>query len=386
MKNINYWNYTFPIIYCILAALSSKILPFINSISVEALTYSLFDTILSIFLVLIFLARLDIITITKYLKHNIIDKLNNYWIITLVLSLISLYYAKNTILGISLGITREDLVADKNINYFMLFSSPFFKVLVPLCFFLGCNYKLKLSLAIGLLSCLLYNASMAELLYIGFILLTLITILNKRIKPLKTIIAIIIIIALSFIVAKYAQTVRYGGNIDIYDFIISIVEKIFKYRAFSFYLSDILLNLDGYYYKILYPFIGYPSEWIISIFYSDINYFDSSFLTKYHYLGGNNFNPYLANVIYPWWSFFVFSFGFIGIIIKFIWCYFLLFILKEMKLYITLIYFISLILYIGQFTFPFISINAIATLLTLIALDVIFKLKLKPYNKKTYKI
>lgn len=384
-KSINYWLYIFPLVYCILSALSTEILPFSKKLPVDILAYSIFDTILSILLILLFIQKLEAPIMLQSLKSNIVNKLDRFWPFILILALISLYFAKSTILEISSGTTREDLAFDNSTNYFMLFSSPLFKVLTPYCFFLGANYKLKASLIIGLLSCLLYNASMAELLYMGFILLTLISISNKKINLFKVVITVAIILLFSFIVAKYAQTVRYGGNISVYDFFVSIIEKVFKYRAFSFYLSDILINSNDYYYKTLYPFIGYPSEWIISIFYSDITYFDSMFLTKYYHLGGDNFNPYLANVIYPWWSFFVLSFGFIGIIIKFIWCYIILSILKKLKLYITLVYFITLILYIGQFTFPFISINAIATLLTLIILDVTFKFKLHVKYYRTHK-
>ncbi|MBY7869534.1 hypothetical protein KW423_00240 [Vibrio fluvialis] len=290
------------------------------------------------------------------------------------MALVSAYYAKSTLWIISSGMTREDLTINGGVSFVMLFFSPFFKVITPFCLYFGSSLRLRFCLLLGLFCSLLYGASMAELLYFGFIILTLYSLFSiKNIWSL--VLPFLLLIFFSFLIARYAQTVRYGENIDLYSFSLLVLEKILKYRAFSFYLSDILINSNVFSYKLLYPFFGYPYEWIISKFYPDIIYFDSNFIVSYHYLGGDNNNPYLANVIYPWWSFYFYSFGPFGLILKALWCFLILRMLLMFRFFFTAIYSIALLLYIGQFSFPLISINALATIFLLIAVDLAVRLR-----------
>ncbi|WP_282175218.1 hypothetical protein [Vibrio diabolicus] len=152
-------------------------------------------------------------------------------------------------------------------------------------------------------------------------------------------------------------------------------DALFKYRAFSYYLSEILIDkLSGDYEKVLFPIFGFFSERLLSIFsylQNPISIPGSNFISNFHRLGSENY--LVANVIYPYWSWFVAVYGVTGLIIKSLFSFTLLYLFFRYGFYLLTLYWLNVLLFTQQIIHPFMNNDAVYAFLAILALDIYLK-------------
>ncbi|WP_227994772.1 hypothetical protein, partial [Vibrio parahaemolyticus] len=100
----------------------------------------------------------------------------------------------------------------------------------------------------------------------------------------------------------------------------------------------------------------------------------------YRNIGFFNGNYYLANVIYPWWSFFFQSFGIIGLFIKPVYLFFIFKVVTLFRLRVTLFFLIVYNIFLAQQTHMLLTINSYVLFFSLIVFDLIVNNGLRKVN------
>ncbi len=293
-------------------------------------------------------------------------------LITFLLMIYTVYLAYKSINLIFLGATRQALITEHNMfNISYIIVSSYFKVLFPAFLITNISYKIKLMLLVGFIGSMLVTASRNELIYAGYLIATIYLIFDFK-KGVK----IVSISLFSFMSLAFFLTILQGRPVgDGFSAVFGVFDKHILYRSYALYLSERVteLNLDTD--KVIYPFFGYISDKILSEL-SLVDYsIDNSFVSHYEYLGYDlhTGNYYYANVLYPWWSWFLLSFGMFGFIIKGIFVFLLLYLSARFGCIVTFLYGTSIILFSSPFYTPLITIGGVISFIITITLDFYLK-------------
>ncbi|MCD9513348.1 O-antigen polymerase [Photobacterium carnosum] len=367
--------YLLPLIYFLFSLYTTgSSFGYFTSLKPETIIYSSIDLLLSyaLFFCFIYKNKGKLNLIKNELKVNFINLMEGKFFLISFLFFISIFFSyKSLYLSLS-GVTREELNFSGNVSFYMMFFTAFIKAASPFVFYFKTSLKLKFIFCLSFISVMFYSASMAEMLYFLMMLVTLYTLFGG-IKLKEVLIYLLAIFLLAFSVAIIGQESRYG-NISFLDFILSIFIKVSRYRSFSAYLSEYIYQ-DYSFLNTFYPFFGYFSNYFNNIFCSSCGSYGSDFVISFHYLGiDTKYNTmYLANVIYPWWSFFVSSFGILGLFIKLIYNWIVLQLLLKYKFRLTFCFFICNLLYISQFNYFLMTLIGVINFLIFIFMDLILK-------------
>lgn len=367
-----------PLFYFLISLFYTYSNGFFREPDIYTVFYSALDLMLSYFLFLFFVILFkDRFLIYKYKLQCIVGYFENKKSILLILFILSLYFSFYSIVKSISGFSREQLLSSSGFNVYMIVFSIFFQMLTPLILYFNSTTKLKVLSLLSLISAMLYQASMSELLFFGMYIGMLYLIFGG-IKIRKILMYISVVLLFAFLVAIFSQSSRFSDS-GFFSVINVIVEKVFLYRSFSFYLSDYVYKINDAYqnYSLFYPFLGYLSLTLNKLFASGVDIYNTSFIIKYHFLGVNNNNaPYLANVVYPWWSFFVAQFGILGLLIKTLYVFFLLYVTIKQNLILTTVYILVVLLFLSQYVNPLMTLSSLIYILISVMLDLFFKKKL----------
>lgn len=322
---------------------------FSKAISEEIIIYSSFDMLISFFVVWFVFKRFtwlkynaeEIVTET-YIKAFEENRLYLY-----ILLAFTAFLASQSFLLIMQGVARHDLMRQYEtggMDYMVV--SSFFKILVPMVFFFRSSLNLKLIAISGLILSIVITASRSELAYvIKFCMILLLFTNQKTILP--KIWKISIICASMVFFAILSTSVLQNRPISegfsaVYDIFVNVI----TYRAYGYYLSEYSLAAANHIDKVFFGFFGYSSEFIIRQFTTPEVPVDSLFVSQLHYLGTSEITgrPFLANVIYPWWSWFVGLYGPLGLLLKALFIGFTLYILLTVRFIFTVVLFLSFVL------------------------------------------
>ena len=371
--------FSFAIVMHMIAIFTTQYFGFSQQISFEVVVYSSIDVFLSCLVVFFVLIRFK--SFFKYAessyKRTYYQFFEGHLVLLLVLVLIAAYQAYSSVGLILSGIPRHQLLQEYDRGGFLyMFTSGFFKMLVPIVFYFASSKKVKILAVIGLIFVLAITASRSELKYVinFYIILMLFSSSKNQVARFFAVAVIMIFFAILSTIFLQNRPIS-DGFFAVMDLAVSV----FQYRAYAYYLAEIPLHMTDPVYKVLYPFFGYISEFFIRYTFGSINAIDSEFVGNLHYLGSSptTGRPYLANVLYPWWSWFVGVFGITGLIIKAIYCYLLLALLASQKMLFTIIILIAFVLLGTGGAHPLLTLTHVLAVFSCIIIDVIVLLSNK---------
>ncbi|WP_338460474.1 hypothetical protein [Escherichia coli] len=300
-------------------------------------------------------------------------KIDAFRPLIITIMLISVYQASISFKLIMLGVARHELIIEySRMGVLYIFISNFFKILTPFVLFFNCKIKTKLICVIGLISVLIITASRNELAFVAYMLFFLLTY-----NVSKKIIGGIALFSCSLIFIAFLATVFLQGRpiSEGLNGVIDVVKTHLLYKIYSYYLSEVSLAAGQGFEKFLYPYIGYIYERVIGEFFLLDQPINTTFVSNYLYLGYNADwgSSYLANVVYPWWSWFVAQYGFIGLAIKSIFSFAIMKILLRSHMLVTLTYFSCFLIYFSPGGTLFLTANSVMTFTIAIIIDLFIK-------------
>ncbi len=366
-----YFVFLFAFVLHLLTFLITMDFGFQKSLSLEALTYSTVDMLLSYFVVALIYFRFPSFfksgeTYFKYSYASFFDKHVKFLV---VLVLIAAFQAIESINLILSGIARHQLLQeyDRGGLVYMLVSG-IFKMLVPLVFYFGASKKVKTLALVGLLCTVMITASRSELMYVinFYIILMIFDSSKNQIMRLSLVVLSMVFLAITSTIFLQNRPISDG-----FYAVLDLTRSVFQYKAYAYYLSDISLEKADSIFKVLFPFFGYISEFVIKVVFGSVDPIDSEFVGHLHYLGSSPVTgrPYLANVIYPWWSWFVGSFGFFGLIIKAMYCFALLYFCAGKRMLFTTIIIASFTLFGVSGAHPLLTLTHTLSVVSCILID-----------------
>jgi hypothetical protein len=309
------------------------------------------------------------VTLQKILMKHI------YILYFIVVVLLFLTYGKVSL--IMQGFSREELILEDSASRLMWILSPLVTIFTAFSF----TYKYEKKISVTLFFCLcivsIYSLSRSQFLAVSFFILIAYTIKGVSVKSLFN----LLVIGFFVVILMSIMTLLQGRAESFSDGVLALLTALFKYRSFSFYLSDYAIDkINGEYEQIMFPFFGVLIERFLSLFESlssPIAVQSSSFVFDYVRLGPNI--RFDANVLYPWWSWFYGVYGIVGIFVKFIFCFFILYLVKG-RLNFCFIYFIFVLCFSGGVRHPLLDNSNAYTILSLVFLDLIILFYCR-YNK-----
>ena len=365
----------------------SKNAGFYKEINDEVIIYSSFDILLSFFVVWFVFKKFNWM---RYNAEEVVTKTyikvfeDNKFILCSILAFTA-FLAFQSLILILQGVARHDLlrVYDTGGMDYMAVSS-FFKILVPMVFFFRTSLNLKLIAIFGLIFSIVITASRSELAYVIKFFMILLLFTNHKTVILK--IWKFSIIAASMVVfAILSTSVLQNRPISegfsaIYDIFINVI----TYKAYGYYLAEFSMEAANYLDKTFFGFFGYMSEFIVRSFTVPEVPIDSDFVSNLHYLGVGEITgkPFLANVLYPWWSWFVGLYGPIGLLIKAVFVGFLLYLLLSFRFVFTVVLLLSFVLLGTMSAHPFLTVTHTFNFIITIFVDLLiwYNIKNKSVN------
>ena len=171
--------------------------------------------------------------------------------------------------------------------------------------------------------------------------------------------------------------------------LIDLTRSVFTYRAYGYYLGEIAIQNSFYMDKLIFPFGGYISEFFMKNITNVIVPIDSEFVGGLRHLGNNpkTGSPYLANVVYPWWSWFVGTYGVLGLLVKALYIYILLYIILMKKMLFTLVILLSFILLGTAVSHPLMTLTHVFSFFIAFCLDfsILYSVKKKSTCNSSFK-
>lgn len=239
----------------------------------------------------------------------------------------AIYLASESFHLISAGGTRQELLSQYDqggFGYMMV--SGTFKLLTPIVLVFSSPMKIKAVVLCGLAATLVITASRSEL---GYVLMSIfvLTVFSRTGSKVRSIFGFVSILIFVLIAASLSTVFLQGRSSSAgMSAILDVVDAFIRYRSYGFHLAELSMEASKAVEKVFFPFFGYPSEYLLRTTFSLRTPIDSSFVGDLHYLGAHPATGklYLANVLYPWWSWFVGPFGPAGLIIKGIFYFFVL--------------------------------------------------------------
>ncbi|MBD3842444.1 MAG: hypothetical protein IE909_11260 [Campylobacterales bacterium] len=330
---------------------------------------------------LVFLLKKNHISCAKkYIELYYLEPLGKKNILLFTILAYTAFLGINSLILSLSGVPRHELLINEQaagIDYLLL--SGFFKVMFSISWFFSKALFLKIISMFGLLFVIMITASRSELAFVIFYMITLLMIAFNM-QSFKKIIFIPVILTLTAILATVFLQNRAELNIDIFS---TMLETVMKYRVYPYYLSEESMAVSGQFEKYLYPFFGYFSEYPMQKMFSLDNPVNTEFVIKFHVIGEslNSGLPYLANVLYPWWSWFVGSYGVLGLVLKAVYSFLILFFLISKRLYLTSIYFFMVLLFGESGTHPFMLVSNIFTIIMFMIFDLYAKNNYRRFYK-----
>ncbi|MEZ8962407.1 hypothetical protein AB6D91_07905 [Vibrio cyclitrophicus] len=343
---------------------------YVNGPDSEYVIYFLADSFITFFFFFIFCLGCK-----KYFIQNVnnLEKIyapiirKIFPLITLVVG-ISLYTA---FLFLKDYLSSQNLIelieSSRQNSYFTLLTRRIIEFFFAISLIYKLGWKSTILLSLGIISLTISSLSRSELLITCWFVLILLAFSNK--------LNFKIIVKYSFfftilLVASAAITYYQGRSATLYSGVENVLDSLLRYRIYAVYLSELAITTSGDVDKWAFPFFGFLSERLISIF-SDIpkpistsgSSFVGDFITIH--------NGDSVNALYPWWAWFVGVFGILGLIVKNVFSFFTLYLLVRLKLTGTFFYSVFLIVYYQFQRHPILNTSDFYGLVSFLILDIV---------------
>ncbi|MBA0217468.1 oligosaccharide repeat unit polymerase [Pectobacterium brasiliense] len=362
--------------------ISTFYLNFNKKLPFDIIMASILDWLLTM-LVVFSVLSINTSSITNF-NSNMFAKIKivfeRYSYLIYVLLFVTFVFVLQRIDLILLGVTREELVFDEDSNRFIMLLSSFFVFTCGVALSYQFKLIMKVMLIIGILLVCTYNLSRSEIQTLLFVILICQIFIGISLRKLLFFslfsICIVSVVCLITIYQGRADSMPTAFN-DLYN-------SFFKYKAFSFYLSEFAIKkIEGDFEQILYPFFGFFIERFLSAIEhvsNPISVQGSDFISTFRSLGSTS--AFDANVLYPWWAWFYGLYGIIGIFIKSIYCFLILYGLSKSRFYFLYLYVLYVFLISSFYRHPLLNADSLYALVSFIILDafLIFVIKRIKFN------
>lgn len=359
---------------------------FYNTPDSEIVSYAVFDVIISCLVVLIILkfnSRTRLIALKNQFAFYKTTIEHYYWLILLLSMYMSWLAFKSVKLILSGAVRQELLFEHQTMGIDFLLISSIFKLIFPIVIYLWCNKKLSLVVSIGFFSSMLVTASRNELTYAGYMLLTL-SVFSKDFKVyFKLLVILLVFLLFAVFITVFGQDRPIA---DGFFALFSVLDKHLTYKAYSVHLAQYPIA-ESSFEKVFYPFFGYLSEWPLGHVFKLDYPVDSDYVKNYHYLGVDSTTNriLMANVVYPWWSWFIGVFGILGLIIKAVYLFLLLQFYLYVRWSLSFIYLLCYVLYVAGAGTPMLTLSGVITIALCMSMDFLnnrfFKKRLSVRNE-----
>lgn len=336
----------------------------------EIIFYAVFDVIIScvvVFLIFNFNSKIRLIALKNQLAYYKVTIENYNWLV-LLLSMYMSWLAFKSVNLILSGAVRQELLSEyQTMGIDFLLISSIFKLIFPIVIYLGCNKKLLLVVSIGFFGSMLVTASRNELTYAGYMLLTL-SVFSKDFKVyFKLLVILLVFLLFAVFITVFGQDRPIA---DGFLALFSILDKHLTYKAYAVHLAQYPIA-ESSFEKVFYPFFGYLSEWPLGNVFKLDYPVDSDYVKNYHYLGVDSTTNliFMANVVYPWWSWFVGVFGVLGLIIKAVYLSLLLQFFLYFRWSISFVYLLCYVLYVAGSGTPMLTLSGVITIALCMSMD-----------------
>lgn len=352
---------------------------FSRDIPPEIIYLSSFDLLLSFVVVALAIKQFPALRGNSYsiFKSTYLQVLEKWKCVLIIFLLFGAYSAYTSFQLIVSGVLRHELLGehDRGGAFYMVFSA-FFKILVPMVLYFGASRSIKVIALTGLLISILITASRSELRYVIHFFLVLL-IFSGRGELIGKSLKFFILASLMIFVAILATSILQGRPISQgIGALMDITRTVFRYRAYGYYLSEISIESASSLDKLLFPFLGYISEFFIRFASQPEIPVNSEYVAHLHYLGTDNSTgrPLLANVVYPWWSWFFGVYGFWGLLLKAVFIYCLMVICFSARMLFTSVLLLSFVLLGTAVSHPLMTLTHTMSFVVVLMIDIAVKI------------
>ncbi|WP_229620166.1 oligosaccharide repeat unit polymerase [Vibrio parahaemolyticus] len=383
---MNIYSYRYPLLASIVVLIGafffSKILPFFYDLHFETMLLYTLDYFLVIATIFIFLtSNKSYQEVSIEYFSNINRLLTKTWLGWFFIGLIFIVVSFNVIPRIPLilsGVTREELVFEYGRSRAMMFCTAIILFMTASVLTSKSSLFIKGVFLYLFLLTVLYSLSRSDILSLIYLLLIFYSLKKIDLKTIVYLTLILIVV----VVFSSAITIYQGRSVDIVSGIYNMSESLFKYSTFSMYLSEkVISDYSGDFEKIFFPFFGFLSERFLSVFANldnPVGVQNSSYISDFVPLGYSNMLS--ANVVYPWWPWFVAIFGYSGLFIKFLYSTALLTIIYRLRLIFTTQYMLYVLIFVQFRKHPFLNNDSVYFFVSIIMLDLLFRRWLRKKN------
>ncbi|WP_198594351.1 hypothetical protein, partial [Vibrio lentus] len=300
-----------------------------------------------------------------------------YSIVLYILIFIGFFEAYKSFSLIMAGVPRELLLTEYGRGgLFYMVMSGIFKILCPATIFFSCGKKNIAIAFVGVVLSITIVASRSELSFsIYFLLVLFIHGMTKQ-DIIKTSKFICLFVFMAIVSTIFLQNRPMSDSLDaVYD----IASVFFTYKAYSFHLAKFAIEASSHFENVFFSFFGFPFDSVLRKTFGKSIPIDSDFISNVRYLGVNpsTSRPYLANIMYPWWSWFYGSLGFLGLIIKALYTYVILVTSDRLRMPLTTSYVMFYILFGTTVSHPIMTITHFSSFILVVLLDFAMKNKIK---------
>ena len=285
------------------------------------------------------------------------------WIFVLFYLLVISFNIAGNFKGLLNGSSREELLLSGT-NYFNLIFSNLFFILLGVALVIEVNVRRVFLILLLCLPYIFFQLSRSSIEIVVFVMFTTLYITSRKLNYFHYTLFFFGLLFLG------VMTLLQGRIANLSEALSRVAYSFFEYKAASYFLVDRVfefpLNIDKY----VFPFFGFISEKILSLFSlvaHPISVGDSTFISDLIYI--IDFDTH-SNVLYSWWSWFFLVYGWLGIlIIKPVYIYVILFVTKRLK--VTFIYLITYFVLWQSYRHLLLNSSSLYTLLGVLFLDVV---------------
>lgn len=355
---------------------------FIIKVSDIYLYYYVIDIIFTLVVIFLFLYlhQRDIFFLKKRVLDYYLVKISSYKIFYFVISVVFVYYSFLFLKNFFASSSIVELISEyRSSNYFSLLLKRIVEIALIIHIVSLKNKTNTFLLILSFSSFIIIGMSRTEIVVLFWLYIIYISFYSDiSLKSFyKSILLLIVLIVLTSGIITF-----YQGRVDSFTGgILNTFDALFRYKVYTLYLAEELSHIPRDINQALFPFLGFLGERFV-LFFGDFGHLISSnkstFVSDFNYVGGG----FKANALYPWWGWFVASWGIWGLILKAIFSYFILSVVVKFRLSLVFIYMIYLILIRSFDRHPLINASDFYSFIGLLIFEIFIFLSISELRKQ----
>lgn len=276
------------------------------------------------------------------------------YIINTVFLIIAVFSSLSVIKLIAAGESRQNIYDTMmGMPFLLQLADKYFLVLVSFILFTNVSFKLKAYTFFCFFVVTAIMTSRANIMFFAMVVYIVICLDFHRKDIVRLAYLVLSVVCLAILIGVVFQK-RLGGSVFLGPF--KPIEDLFLYQGYSLYLAQVSVEHSNLGSKYFFPFFGYFSEYFYRIFGGN-HAVDSEFIMRFHVFN-SDIRTHSANVVYPWWSWFYGAYGLLGLILKPIFSFLVLWFSLRKRFFPVFILILYWVLFTGPVKHPLITLDA----------------------------